>query len=280
MHGWPRIAEEELLARLRLGDEQFLPALLGVAARVGPRPLPPGALEYALAYPWARPPTSFLLDDGRVEVLDTCPPGFDGPGRFPLLAFGSNGAPERLALKLEGLPHDARRVLAVAGDLHGFDVGPSALPSFYGALPGTLFASPGTVVRATVLWVTEPQLTALAWTEVSYLLGRLDGVRFDADLPGAPPTASVLAFVSRLGCRQAEGAPVALAAVPAAGRTAAARTQRELLDGIAAEAHGGRAEDLVRAHFHDLGATIARLAPVQTRCTAPFAAAGWTRYPA
>ena len=42
-----------------------------------------------------------------------------GGERHPLLAFGSNGAPERLALKFNDLPDDERELLVLAGHLHG-----------------------------------------------------------------------------------------------------------------------------------------------------------------
>ena len=87
--------------------------------------------------------------------------------------------PERLALKFKELPEDERDLLVLAGTLHDFDVGAAPMPAFYGALPATVFPSPGAAVRASVLWVSDVQLTALAWSELSYWLGRLDGVRFE-----------------------------------------------------------------------------------------------------
>src|SRR6185312_14624235 len=90
--------------------------------------------------------------------------------RYPLLGFGSNGSPETLMLKFAHLSEQDRHVLVVAGDLYDFDVGAAAAVTFYGSLPGTIFASPGTAVRASVLWVTAAQLVALTWTEITYRL--------------------------------------------------------------------------------------------------------------
>ena len=195
--------------------------------------------RHALAYPWARPASSFLLrgedalpleemdDAERERTLETA----TSDGRHPLLAFGSNGAPERLALKFTGLPDEERELLVLAGDLHDFDVGAAPMPTFYGSLPATIFPSPGAAVRASLLWVSDAQLTALAWSELSYFLGRLDGVTFVPD--AGDPVEGVLGFVSRWGAlcvderdrgdgRRARDAPRGAGAEPGA----AARPRR------------------------------------------------------
>ena len=94
--------------------------------------------------------------------------------RLPVLAIGSNAAPEVLERKFAHFPEEEdRAVLALTGRLHDFDVGFAAQPALYGSMPATLFPSPGTAVAATVLWVTPAQLTQLVWSEISYRLGRL-----------------------------------------------------------------------------------------------------------
>ena len=67
----------------------------------------------------------------------------------------------------------------------------------YGSMPATLFPSPGTAVGATVLWVTPTQFTQLAWSEITYRLGRLRA-RFDVE-ESADGFEEVLVFVSRFG---------------------------------------------------------------------------------
>jgi hypothetical protein len=286
--GWPPIDVPELRARLALTDDAFVAMLARMTTQIGPREFTEELYAQALGYPWARPPRSFLLDGETVTLLDDLP---DADGRrllgdarrdrWPLLAFGSNGGPERLALKFAHLAAEQHRLLVLAGDLHDFDVGASAHPTFYGAMPGTIFPSPGTRVRAAVLWVTTEQLVALTWTEVSYALGRLDGVRFVPDLAGAPDVTGVFAFVSRLGAHRVAGETVALEAVPAVGRAAPAYSQERLLDGIAADTlgEGATARDLMRVLMEDFGGASATIAPRLRATAAPFASPRWTPLP-
>lgn len=281
MTAWPPIDAPELRARLAAGDAAFRQGMIDMARSIGPREFTEELYEHALGYPWPRPLTSYLLDDGEVREA-----GGDlaahAAGRFPLLAFGSNGAPDRLALKFAHLPPEQRRILVVAGDLYDFDVGVSALPAVYGAMPATIVPSPGTVIRASVLWATAEQVTALTWTELSYALGRLDGVRFDPDVAGAPAAGSVLAYVSRWGAHRVDGEVVAMAQVPARDRRAPALTQEQLLAGVAREVLGAAAgaRELVTWIIEDFAAAAARLAPLLIDRAEPFRHAGWTRYPA
>lgn len=273
------ITEPLLLERLAMDDAAFERFIARTLASVPPRAFTPEVLARALGYPWERPAASFLLEGERVrllggmgeaeraEVLEARGAG----GRVPLLAIGSNGAPARLALKLAHLPEAERRILVLAGELRGVDIGAAAHPTAYGSMPATPFASPGTAVRAAVLWVSAAQLTQLSWTEITYRLGRLDGAPFRADEGVAVD--GVLLYVSRRGTFSPGGAPLALAAIPARGRTAPARTQRELLD-LAAPllGHPDHAA-LVRAIFTDLGG----LESAAIRATGvPFAPAAWT----
>lgn len=291
MNGWPVITEPELLARLALSDEEFNDFVLEVAAQLAARQYGPEALAFALGYPWSRPERSYVLTGSRVELLDELDPAAraavlarciatgSARERTPLLAFGSNGAPSALERKFAHFPdEDDRTVVVVAGRLHDFDVGAAAQPTVYGSLPATLFASPGTAVRAAVLWVTSAQFTQLAWSEISYRLGRLEA-RFEADAP-AHSFDGVLGFASRFGAFSPEGRPVALAAIPASGRTATAMTQEELLDTAAVLALGpqARAADLVRGIYEDMPAMMPRLAATVRRAATPFRSDRWTPF--
>lgn len=270
MSEWPPIAEPQLLDRLALDDagfEEYLRTLLG---RLPKREFEPELLVRALEYPWARPPGSYLLGEGSAEPLAAMDPErrnevllrFAGPesGRLPLLAIGSNAAPAVLERKFAHFEAAAdRTLLGLTGRLHGFDVGAAAQPALYGSMPATLFPSPGTAVAATLLWVTLAQFTQLTWSELSYRLGRLRA-RFEVDA-GEAEFDEVLVFVSRFGSFCVDGRPVAMAAVPASGRTAPALTQRQLLDAVAARAlgPGADAEALVRAVCEDLGGLVPKL---------------------
>lgn len=291
MASWPPIEEPELLARLALGEAEFRQMVGEIAGAVPAREFEAEALERAVGYPWARPPGSYELRDGEARLLAALPAAereelierYRGAaaGRVPLLAIGSNAAPEVLERKFAHFEvAEDRALLALTGWLRDFDVGPAASVALYGSMPATIFPSEGTEVAATVLWVTAAQFTQLTWSEVTYWLGRLH-------TPFAVEEAEagfddVLVFVSRFGCFCPDREPVALAAVPARGRTALALTQEELLGVAAALAlgPGSTPEDLVRACCEDMGALAARLAETVWSHQRPFESAAWTPYPA
>jgi hypothetical protein len=288
---WPPIAEQELLDRLAMDDGQFADFIRTFMRAIPPRAYDAAAFALACGYPWERPAGSYLLDDADVALLaaldederERLVDRFSGPasGRLPLLAIGSNAAPEALQRKFAHFPDaDDRTVLAVDGRLHEFDVGVAAQPALYGALPATLFPSPGTAVRTMLLWVTPTQFTQLTWSELSYRLGRLS-TRFTADdgIAGASFD-EVFVFVSRWGAFGVEGRPVALAAVPAERRTAVALTQEQVLDAAAALVFGpgASAETLVRAVYEDVSGILPRLAETLHRASLAFASERWTPF--
>jgi hypothetical protein len=289
MSGWPPISEPELLARLAMDDEQFAELVRTLAANVPPRPFEVASFEQAVGYPWTRPDGSYQLTSTSIGLLADLGGGdraraldlftsADG-GRSPVLAIGSNGAPEALERKFAHFPEESdRTVLALTGLLHDFDIGVAAQPTMYGSMPATLFPSPGTEVRATVLWVTSTQLTQLAWSEFSYRLGKLRA-RFDID---ESPTGfdEILVFVSRFGVFCPDGGPVALAAIPAANRTAEALTQEQLLDAAAVLAIGpeANAETLVRAIFEEMSQIAPKIAATVHKAAQPFSSKSWTPF--
>ena len=94
MTAWPPIDAPELRARLASDDAAFHQGLLDMARAIGPREFTEELYQHALGYPWPRPETSYQLDDGAVlEAAGDL--GAEVAGRYPLLAFGSNGAPDR-----------------------------------------------------------------------------------------------------------------------------------------------------------------------------------------
>jgi hypothetical protein len=286
---WPPIAEQELLDRLAMDDAQFVDYIGTFIRAVPPRICDADAFARACGYPWKRPRGSYLLTDAGVQPLAELSERqrkrtlerFAGArsGRLPLLAIGSNAAPETLERKFAHFTTEAdRAVLAVTGRLHEFDVGVSAHPALYGAMPATLFPSPGTAVQTTLLRVTPAQFTQLTWSELSYRLGRLR-THFALD-DEAAHFDDALAFVSRWGAFCVDGEPVALAAVPASGRTAQALTQEQVLDAAAVLALGpeATAETLVRAVFEDFAGIVPRLAATVHRASLPFASERWTPF--
>ena len=82
-------------------------------------------------------------------------------GRIPVLAIGSNRAPEQLRRKfpsLESLPVEQVELLE-------HDVVYAARVSGYGAMPATLAHSPGTSVQVAVTWLTSAQLEMMDASE-------------------------------------------------------------------------------------------------------------------
>ena len=67
---WPPITEPELLERMAFDDEQFVEFIMSFAGALGPREFTRELFEHGLAYPWARPQSSYVLRDGEVELLD------------------------------------------------------------------------------------------------------------------------------------------------------------------------------------------------------------------
>ncbi|MCW3010649.1 MAG: hypothetical protein JWO90_1053 [Solirubrobacterales bacterium] len=287
--GWPPIEEPGLRERLAMDDAAFAAFMLEMRRSVPARRFTPEVWATAVGYPWERPARSYLLDGERVELLEALPAarrrallegrasGPDGGPRYPLLAFGSNGAPSTLQRKFAHLDASERRVLVLAGELRGFDVGAVAHPTSYGSMAASLFESPGTAVRAAVLMVTAVQLTQLCWTEIGYRFGRLDHVAFAADEDGLVLDA-VFAYAARLGTFSPDGEPLALGAIPAAGRTAKALGQEELLTRAAALmlGEGATAEALVRRIFEGLAGLPPEASARIAATGRPFAPPTWT----
>jgi hypothetical protein len=283
------ITEPQLLERLAMDDRRFGEYVRDLAEKLPAREYEEAALTRALGYPWERPAGSYRLSDAGVDLLEAMSPAERDEAiaehtggaeeRLPLLAIGSNAAPDVLQAKFAHFPEARdRAVLALSGRLHEFDVGFAAQPALYGSMPATLFPSPGTAVCATVLWVTPAQFTQLAWSELSYRLGRLEA-RFEVDEGGAA-FEEVLVFVSRFGAFRVGGEPVALAAVPADGRSARALNQEQALDAAAALAIGpeATAETFVRAVFEDFAGLVPRLAESVNRESLPFASDRWAPF--
>ncbi len=214
-------------------------------------------LRRAKAYPYSRPAYSFLFVNGvSYEIVEmggdplrdgvlrvdgrTVPaarvlhdlgvrgaPGIDE--RVAVIAHGSNAAPETLARKYAGFDEDVT-IPVVRGRLTGFDIVYATHISGYGSVPSTLAASPGTVVEASVTFLTPHQLALMHDSEMgafNYAYGRLSGIGFELDGLGALDRADV--YVTRRGALGVTGAPLALAAIAARARRFEAFTKIELL---------------------------------------------------
>lgn len=179
----------------------------------------------ALAYPYATPTSSFVLAGDQLREDDALGPDDLDAAARPLLAYGSNAAPEVLMRKLGDATRDAP-LLALRATLADHDVAYSAHISRYGSIPATLFPSPGAALPVFVLYLDPGQAERIAATEPNYEPVRLTGISCELDAGG---TLSELdAYRSRHGCLLLESSEVALAEVEAAGRKLPALTQPQV----------------------------------------------------
>lgn len=183
-------------------------------------------LRRATAYPYAIPERSFVQLGTRTTELTELP---DLSGRRPLLAYGSNAAPEALARKLAAEEPPTPLPL-VRAELSDFDAVYSAHLSPYGAVPATLHPSPGTVITVFVAFPTGEQRRLLSATEPNYEPDALAGIRSRLEL--GDPLTEVEAFRSRHGYLRLDGSPVALSAIPAVARSLPEMSEPDALERV------------------------------------------------
>ena len=107
-------------------------------------------LALAKGYPFAAPEGSYLLQDGAARPLETPGPEVFA-GRTPVIAHGSNRAPEQLRRKFGA----GAQIPVTRAWLSDYDVVYSAHVTMYGAIAANLQHAPG--VRARTL--------SLGWRE-------------------------------------------------------------------------------------------------------------------
>lgn len=205
-------------------------------------PTTPGdRIARAKAYPFGHPQASYLFRDGGVAPLGDVARAV--AGKVAVLASGSNAAPAQLARKYAN--HAGTVEIPVTrARLRDFDTVFNAHIAAYGSVPATLFPSPGTVLHTFITWLDEAALAIMHATEqpgVNYHFAALDGIDVTVDGLGGLDRAH--AYISVAGCIIHDGAPVALAEVPAQRRVYPARTQAEMQDLACALAAPGKAVD-------------------------------------
>lgn len=171
-------------------------------------------LNRAYGYPYPAPDHDFLFAGGDIAPL-SAEAGLSA--RQPVIAVGSNRAPEQLARKF-GTGAGVEIPVTWAW-MHGFDVVYCAHLAAYGSVPATLHASPGTDVRVAVTWLTESQLERMHETEnvgENYVYGTFDEDVIDlgAGRPAVPPGC----YITRRGALALDGTPVALSEIEARNR--------------------------------------------------------------
>ena len=189
-------------------------------------------LSRARRYPYDYPGRSYAWHGAGLRPFAAG----DCAGRTPVLAVGSNRAPERLLQKY-GDAHD--RVIPVQqARMADFDIVYAAHVTVYGAIPAMLQHAPGVTVDLTVTWLDEHQLEVMHATEGNYHFALLEDVRVELD--GGGTLDAVHLYVGRRGHLVHDGAAVGLTAMTATGRPYTARTTAEMLEAV----HGRIAPDL------------------------------------
>ena len=214
-------------------------------------------LERAKGYPYPMPPYSYLfvngaaheivefgadpVRDGRLRAGGGAAPASEVLGdlgvtgaagldeRTPVLAYGSNAAPEQLARKYADFG-DGVVIPVIKARLAGFDVVYSSHFTRYGSVPATLEASADTVAEIAVTFLTASQLALMHTTEGvgrGGAFGRLSGVGLEVD--GLGQLDAAFAYLSRRGSLALNGAPLALSAVAARGRRFVAEPEAGML---------------------------------------------------
>lgn len=202
-------------------------------------------LHRARNYPYAAPEHSYIYTHEGIRAFDPA----ERAGRTPVLAIGSNRAPERLAQKFGHDP--AHRIPVQRAVLHNFDVVFSAHITGYGAVPAMLQVSPGTAVEIWVTWLDAAQLPIMHETELgaaNYHFAELPGVKLVME--DGKLERSVHAYVSQRGHYVHNGRALALADVPARGRRYAEARTADALEHVRAR---------VAAHDHAPDDWVARL---------------------
>lgn len=135
-------------------------------------------LHRARNYPYEAPHDSYTWDRGAVRAFDPS----DTVGRTPVLAFGSNRAPERLHQKFAHLGDHLIPVQKAW--LDDFDVVYAAHISSYGAVPAMLQRSEGVRIEIAVTWLDDDQLPIMHDSEMAvanYVYARLEDVHLTLD---------------------------------------------------------------------------------------------------
>ncbi len=186
-------------------------------------------LRLAKGYPYSVPSGSYLFVSGEARPLAAGQR--DGKlfhDRVPVIAHGSNRAPEQLARKFG----NGSEIPVSRARLHDYDVVYSAHMSRYGAIAATLQHAPGVEVEVFVTWLTGVQLIRMHDTELGaeiYGYGEMRGIRLALDAGPAERIEQAGIYLSGHGCLSFGGGPIGLAAVPASGRRTRSLEQAEAL---------------------------------------------------
>ncbi len=193
-------------------------------------------LRRATNYPYDRPDQSYVYDDGEITAFEAWS-GEITAGRTPVLAFGSNAAPEQLRRKFGDLAGTV--IPIIQADLADFDVVYSAHLTAYGAVPATLAPSLGTTLHTWISWLDERQLERMhrsemgtSWgAQVNYAYGALSSIhlRQSHDL-GVLEQVGV--YLSNHGALRLADGPLAFEKIPTTARKFVTKSMDEVLDQV------------------------------------------------
>lgn len=185
----------------------------------------------ALSYPYRPVTNAVTLDgDGIETALDEVSEGdLHSAGQCcPVIACGSNRAPEQLRRKFKG--YELGSVHLSPAMLRGHDCVYSAHITSYGSVPATLYESPGVEVEVAIVWLNGHQLQRMHETESlgqNYAFERLmtPGMTTQFGLQ----ISEAFHYRSLRGLLGPKGEPVALAEVTAINRPRVEWSQSEVL---------------------------------------------------
>lgn len=192
-------------------------------------------LKLAKGYPYSAKGGSYLFRNDGLRVL---PAQAEAPNfslfedRVPVIAHGSNRAPDQLQRKFADFPAEETEIPVTRAWLADHDVVYSAHVTQYGSIAANLRSAPGTRVEIYVTWLRSNQLSFMHATELggeNYAYGRLNDIDLAVEDGPQQRLEQAYVYLSRRGCLGHEDAPISLAAVPAEGRRHSALYQEEVL---------------------------------------------------
>lgn len=219
-------------------------------------------LRLAKAYPFPAPARSYLFRLGALAPIEEA----DYAGRAPVIAHGSNRAPEQLARKFGHLGEPHAEIPVTFAWLEDYDVVYSAHVTQYGAVASNLHRTPGCRVRIALTWLDDRQLARMHETEGNYGFGRLAGVRLAPEDGPRGMLEEAFMYLSQHGCLAGDGGRLGLAAVPAEWRPHASFEQVAALTLVRdRHAPGADLDDFILAGIRDAGERRRRTAAMRAQ---------------
>lgn len=187
---------------------------------------PAQVIARAVDYPYRWPGRSYLFHGGRAHPVVERERWREG--RVPVLAYGSNRAPEQLARKF-GVLAPNRAILVERCELPGFDVVHSAHVTSYGAIPAALAEHPAVTVTVAVTWLDREQVAIMDASErAGCNYGRLRLPR-TVTLDDGSGSDAVEAYLTRHGSLAVDGRVASHGDIEALGRGTPTIRHREVL---------------------------------------------------